>query len=246
MQTETTDKLVEAIQQSTATEIIKVGDISYTTRPVFDPRKPSPQAEPLTINTLSGIVDYLKVNVDVLDPAALMLHVSSHDKVSLIGDLTEHFRQRETFVLASCENLFRKEFQFGAYYDSENFIIALQSLFLPTPMRDAVLKIVGNIKDETVSNFSDDGVSQSVVAKSGIARVEQVEVPNPVALRPYRTFREVQQPESLFVLRMQKGNGSLPKCALFEADGGMWKLEAIESIKAYLSQNIGDKIAVIG
>jgi hypothetical protein len=57
-----------------------------------------------------------------------------------------------------------------------------------------------------------------------------------VELRPYRTFREIEQPASKFVLRVKRGGeGQKPGCALFEADGGFWKLEAIENIRKYIA-----------
>jgi hypothetical protein len=56
-----------------------------------------------------------------------------------------------------------------------------------------------------------------------------------VKLAPYRTFREIAQPASLFVLRLQTSrHGDKPECALFEADGGQWKLEAIQALATYL------------
>jgi hypothetical protein len=91
------------------------------------------------------------------------------------------------------------------------------------------LKVVGNIKKEDVRTVGDNGVSQSVTAKVGVATVGQVEVPNPVALMP-RTFVEVEQPESNLIFRMQNG----PRYALFEADGGAWKVQAMKNIKDYL------------
>jgi hypothetical protein len=98
---------------------------------------------------------------------------------------------------------------------------------------------VGNIKEENVRQTGDDGVTQTVTAKSGIARVEDVSVPNPVHLAPFRTFREVSQPLSPFVLRMKQGReGGLPTVALFEADGGKWKLDAIQFIRDYLAGKI--------
>ena len=55
-------------------------------------------------------------------------------------------------------------------------------------------------------------------------------VPSPADLQPYRTFLEVPQPESQFIFRInERGN-----CALFEADGGLWKYHAMESIKLFL------------
>lgn len=64
-------------------------------------------------------------------------------------------------------------------------------------------------------------------------------MPNPVYLAPYRTFREVTQPLSPFVLRMKQGReGGLPTVALFEADGGKWKLDAIAFIRDFLREKI--------
>jgi hypothetical protein len=48
----------------------------------------------------------------------------------------------------------------------------------------------------------------------------------------------VQQPESLFVFRLQSG----PRAALFEADGGAWKVEAMDTIHAYLKENLKAEI----
>ncbi|MEB9776454.1 hypothetical protein P4K25_31445, partial [Bacillus cereus] len=63
-------------------------------------------------------------------------------------------------------------------------------------------------------------------------------VPNPVQLSPYRTFVEVEQPESKFVFRMREG----ARCGLFEADGGAWKLEAMNNIKEYLKEALAQEI----
>ncbi|MED2748846.1 hypothetical protein P4307_32370, partial [Brevibacillus porteri] len=127
---------------------------------------------------------------------------------------------------------------FERYHDVENFNISLQSAFVPNSDRDLMLKLVGNVKEEAVNTIGDDGVSQSVVAKMGVATVGNVKVPNPVLLKPYRTFVEVEQPESNFIFRMRKG----PECALFEADGGAWKLEAIDNIKEYLTAELAEEI----
>ncbi|WP_420841227.1 hypothetical protein [Evansella clarkii] len=130
------------------------------------------------------------------------------------------------------------EFRFDRFYDAETFNIKLQSTFVKNEDRDIMLKVVGNIKEENVASVGDDGTSQSVVAKTGVASVGNVKVPNPVLLAPYRTFVEVEQPESEFVFRMQSG----PTCALFEADGGAWKIKAMQRIKEYLEEELREKI----
>lgn len=88
---------------------------------------------------------------------------------------------------------------------------------------------------------ADDGVTQTVTAKQGVAFVQEVAVPNPVTLAPYRSFPEISQVESEFVLRVRAGRseGELPTIALFEADGGRWQLEAVRRVKDYLKQRVG-------
>jgi len=73
---------------------------------------------------------------------------------------------------------------------------------------------------------------------SGVASVSEVRVPNPVSMKPYRTFVEVDQPESNFIFRMREGM----QAALFEADGGAWKNVAMNNIKKYFDDNLDDEI----
>jgi hypothetical protein len=50
---------------------------------------------------------------------------------------------------------------------------------------------------------------------------------------------EVEQPVSSFIFRMKEDKYSKGiQCALFEADGGAWKLEAMQAIKAYLDSEL--------
>ncbi|MBA9087066.1 hypothetical protein FHR92_003546 [Fontibacillus solani] len=130
------------------------------------------------------------------------------------------------------------EFRYGNYYDAESFNIKLQSVFVANEDRTKLLKVVGNIKEEAVRQVGDDGVSQSIVAKTGVATVEDVKVPNPVLLAPYRTFVEVEQPESSFIFRMKDG----PSAALFEADGRAWRNDAIANVSNYLAEELNELI----
>ena len=53
-----------------------------------------------------------------------------------------------------------------------------------------------------------------------------------------RTFYEVEQPESEFLLRL----GDDGKVGFFEADGGMWKMTARKTIKEYLEKALEKEI----
>jgi hypothetical protein len=100
----------------------------------------------------------------------------------------------------------------------------------------ALLKLVGTIKSESVLTCDDDGTSQTVVASAGIARVETVRVPNPVSLCPYRTFAEVTQPASKYVVRMRAAGkeGEYPVIVLHEVEDRQWVLEAVALIAFWL------------
>lgn len=232
---------VQAIKDSEKTDIIEVRGAQFVTRPVFDPpREPLPA--PVKLNTLTGIVDYVNSGPDAVtvDDNGLMIHVVNERQVDVVSGLFGRADQRRFYASTTADAVLSKsDFRFGEFYDCESFVIKLLSLFEDFDGRSAVLKIVGNIKEENVRQASDDGVTQTVTARSGIARVEEVPVPNPVYLAPYRTFREVTQPLSPFVLRMKQGReGGLPTVALFEADGGKWKLDAIAFIRDFLREKI--------
>ena len=130
-------------------------------------------------------------------------------------------------------------------------MIALQSNFQPNDDLAAVMMLAGNIEKKNKQTFSDDGVSQVATMSVGVASKADAMVPNPVDLTPFRTFMEVKQPSSKFVFRIS-GEGT-PQFKLVEAEGGIWKYEAIANIKDYLLDGLGkmpeeirNRIVVIG
>jgi len=234
------DAAVKAIQESVVTKPIAISDEQFATRPVFAPPA-NPVPATLNVNTLTGLIEYVNEGPDSeLMEDGRMVHVIDPENVAVVSGLFGRFEQRKEYLHASAEAVLSDaDFHFGQFYDAETFNIKLQSVFADVEDRERVLKVVGNIKEENVRQANDDGVTQNVTARSGIARVEEVPVPNPVLLVPYRTFREVSQPASNFVLRLRQGReGQMPTCALFEADGGQWKLTAIKAIADYLKASM--------
>lgn len=240
-----TDKTIEQLQEAVETKIITVGDKTFVTREVFDPIIAPHQPKPLTLHSLTALADYIKdvLEGDVTGEIPSFVHVAEPERVVVRSALYSDFRQRETLVEAVYET---PKFPYESFMPIENFIIFLSSRFVDTSDRKKVLSIVGNIRDEKVVTANDDGLTQTVTAKTGIARVAEVEVPNPVYLAPFRTFSEVDQPVSPFLLRMKSGReGELPSAGLFEADGGAWKNEARQNIRAWLTTALGDDFAIL-
>jgi len=240
------EALSEAIE---APQVVTVNNVQHLALPGTEGWKlenlPQPENLPptLKLGTLAGFAAYVRDNRDGLALAGLLAHVVGPTRVELLGPVSGAFRQRATLATADLGLFGATAFEFGRWHDMETFIIGLQAAFVHTGELAAVLKLIGNVKDEAVRQTTDDGVTQSVVAKQGAVMVAEVPVPNPVTLAPYRTFREVYQPESRFILRLRSGG---PTCALFEADGGAWKLEAVAAVKTWLVDALVDtQVAVI-
>lgn len=221
---------LEFLAESGETEVLEINGQQYATRQIYKVAEPTPA--PLTVRSLSGLVDYLKSEFDAQAP--LLVHVVSPTQVNVTTSYNNDFARKR---IIEAEALL-PDYRYGAYYETEDFIIKLQSGFTKAGDRASLLKVVGNIKEENVRQTGDDGVSQSVTAKVGVATVEEVKVPNPVTLAPYRTFVEVEQPSSPFVFRMKTG----PSAALFEADGGAWRIAAIGAVASYLSEELSELI----
>lgn len=214
-------------------ETLNIGETVYSTQKLNLVPDLTPAA--LQVRSLSGLVEYLVSSFDGDELSEnKMVHVVSPTEVIAFSTFNRDY-QRNEYIKAKA---MLPEFSFDRWYSAEDFNIKLQSAFVRNGDRDIMLKVVGNIKEEAVQSVSDDGVSQAVVAKTGVAQVGNVLVPNPVVLAPFRTFVEVDQPESEFIFRMKSG----PNCALFEADGGAWKLHAMRNIKEYLQAALETEI----
>lgn len=120
----------------------------------------------------------------------------------------------------------------------ERAIVELQSLYAITEDRDYLLSLLSRIDVNQGVSSVDNGISQEVSVKTGAVLKEQQTVQPIVHLQPYRTYLEVEQPASDFLLRLDKDG----RPALYEADGGAWKLEAKRNIAAYLGEQLADLV----
>lgn len=209
---------------------------------------PIPEDEPhpaaWEFYTLDGMIDYIKENTEGLIPAKgskerLILQVANWNSVFLMSQPSEHNKSRHTIAKVKAHT---PEICFDRHMDNEEFCTMLLSKFIDTPARADLFKVVKNLTNEQSLRTSDDGVSQVVTVKQGVSLAADVKFENPVPLKPMRTFTEVDQPESNFTLRIDEK----ARPALFEADGGAWKNEAVALIKEYLKHNlIGYNVVVL-
>lgn len=213
-----------------------IGGETYSDKPLHRIDH-NPKADPIKMNTLSSLIEYLKSGIDVdTREETLFIHVQSPTKVSVFSPL-DYDRERECLIEVNAQI---PAFNFDHFIDHETFCINLQSKFMDSPDRALLLKFAGTVEAGSVSEYGDDGISQKATVKTGIASKGDAIVPSPVSLVPFRTFVEVQQPLSSFVFRMKQDKYDSIQCALFEADGGAWKNDAMIGIKAYLENSLSE------
>lgn len=193
--------------------------------------------EPLGISTLTGIVDFVKCNVEHEHAKNMHIHVKSPTQVFLETDSFGPWLQRHIFISS---NALVTDFKFGFRYNSEQFIIALLSQFQETEHRNALLSACSNITKESIGTVNDTGHSQKIEVRQGISMRREVEFKNPVILQPYRTFSEIKQPESEFVFRIHDDDEKGITCSIHEADGSLWMLKAITDIRDYFNEILPD------
>lgn len=97
----------------------------------------------------------------------------------------------------------------------EKAVIELRSLYIPNEGTKYLLQLL-----------------------SGIALNSMVKIEPRVTLQPFRTFIEVEQPASEFLLRINDRG----EIGFFPADGGVWKLEATRNVAGYFENALKDLI----
>ncbi|MBD5392969.1 MAG: hypothetical protein HDR71_01600 [Lachnospiraceae bacterium] len=191
------------------------------------------RASSISMNTLTGLIDYIKGQKDFKE-IPYIVQIVSPIEVRLISSLDAD-RKREVLVEVTAEI---PDFSYGRFIENEAFIIGVQSKFLDENAekndKPIVLQFAGNVKAGTVAEYGDTGVGQKATIKKGAVSMVEAEVPSPCFLMPYRTFTEIPQPMSSFIFRVKDNERLGVEFALFEADGGAWKNEAKANIKEYL------------
>ena len=188
----------------------------------------------IKVTGLDSVVKLVKNELDVFDNLPLFIRVDGPRKVSVFTTYDSEMK-RDDLYEAACDV---PDFQEG-FRGHEKSIIELRSRFAPGEGVDYLLELLSRMSKENGVTTNDNGVSQTVEARTGVSLKQMVAVKPRVVLCPYRTFTEVEQPESEFLLRLDD-DGNV---GLFEADGGMWKMDAKVRICNYFEDRLSDQIS---
>mgnify|MGYP001009153564 CR=1 FL=1 len=225
----------EALQYITGLSAPNTKEIDgrlFSDKPMSEVKSPFIGTDDFPIHTLSGIVDYLKIRDD--NAEHYIIHVADYNKVFVYGEYEAPYGKRKLYITSFHTGF---KYQFGKFYDPEMFIINLQSEFQLTDMMKGVLTIAGGVRSESAVETSDDGFTQNVTAKTGIAKLVNIELPNPILLAPYRSFPEIEPVEIPCILRCRK-TGAGVEFALFESGGTQCVLEYIKRIRDHLAAEL--------
>ena len=183
------------------------------------------------MNGLPGLVTLIQKEAVKIAPVFVM--VEGPTRVSAFTAADEDW-QREPLYTVEAETT---GFDRG-YRTYEKFVIELRSRFVPNEGSQYLLDLLSRMDITERSTSEDNGVTQSVTVRQGVALKDAEMVKPIVSLIPYRTFFDVNQPESDFLVRVDR-DGSI---GLFEADGGMWQHAAKIFITEWLEVALAEEI----
>lgn len=187
--------------------------------------------------SLDAIVKMIKAELpdytDGTEP--IFIRIQDHKNVDVFTRPDD--RERRVYPYsARCTDADWRE----GWRDQDTAIIEARSRFLPTEDSEYLLSLISRINNDEGVKTEDNGVSQTVVVKKGVQLAATEAVKPRLVLQPFRTFREVPQPKSEFILRLdEKG-----RVGFFEADGGIWKMEAKDNIKRYFEETLAEEISM--
>ena len=221
-------EFIEKIEDMTGPKVIVTPQGAFADKHLY--RVENKLADTIVLSSLSGLAEMIKQEMSKYN-LPLFVRATSAERVHVLGTVRYDMQRERPYVAYAKFN----SFDFDSYMSIENMIICLKSRFAPTEDRDYLVQLLGNITDQQSVQTKDDGITQSATVKSGIQLVGEQRIKPIITLKPYRTFLEVEQPESEFLIRLKDG-----RAALFEADGGAWEREAVKNVADKLRELLED------
>ena len=235
-------EFVQHIQETAKPQIVEIGGVTYIVNQDGNIKEVFPRAvlpDTLPLNSLDALVKLVKtefVRQILGDKTVLYITVPDHLTVRCFGHPDYDQRAvRPVYYEANATDV--PGWDERVQLPFEEMQIALRTCFQETADTPYIQKLLTEISTGAKITFNDNGVATTVVTKKGIDLQNNETIRPIITLRPYRTFQEIDQPESVFLIRINERGISF-----IEADGGMWKLKARETIKAFLEDKLANEI----
>ena len=225
-------KMIDKIVSLKQTQTFQIGGDTYADKELvrIPPHVDRPRA--ISVAGLDSICKLIRTELEKVN-ATIMVQVTSHKHVDVFTTYLGDFSRNDLYSAEADVPGIRT-----GWRTQEAALIELRSLFMPNDGTAYLLDLLSHMSEASNVSSKDNGVTQTVETRQGIDLKAMVPVRPRVSLIPFRTFLEVTQPESEFLLRVDKEQG----IGFFEADGGVWKLEAKSNIAGYFAEHLKDLV----
>lgn len=231
-------EFIQHIQQTTQPQITTIGKSTFAVNADGDANEIRPiidHQNTLDLHSLDALVKLVRTEATRVEDL-LYITVPDHMSVRCFGrPLQEERWHRQIYYDVKATDVPGWGEKVQMSFDEMQ--IALRTRFQQTQDMPYVQKLLSEISTGAKVTFNDNGVATTIVTKKGIDLQANETIRPIVTLRPYRTFQEVDQPESIFLIRINERG-----ITFVEADGGMWKLKARETVKAFLEERLAGEI----
>lgn len=228
---------IEKIVNLAAPTIQTIGDRTFSSAEMCEirPEIDVPAAKNLT--SLDAMVKLIKTEAASRFDAPFYITIPAFDRVECFTQPLSEERRYVRPTLYTAVATDAPGWEPETKLPFERAAIALQTRFQKTSDSDYALRLLSQITCGGKVTYNDEGVAMSVVTQKGI-QLQGTETIRPlVSLKPYRTFQELEQPTSVYLIRIDERGISF-----IEADGGMWKLAARQAIKAFFEEALAELI----
>ncbi|MCP3904774.1 MAG: hypothetical protein GY715_14195 [Planctomycetes bacterium] len=219
------------VLENAAEAQVMIGDSVYCRGDIkLPPGEPLPEhMSASTLDAIPRIIEYemTRDTIENQDDLLLEVHPTS---VGVYGALEGRHRLRPCYLVCSAGEPYHP---FGVSMDLEAFNVWMRTGFAQSEQRDALVTILSNVTQDDRLEIRDTGATQQVTVTDGVAGAQLADIPKVMKLAPFRTFAELEQPESEFIVRIKKGQHG-PTVALHEPCGARWELAALASIREYV------------
>ncbi len=191
----------------------------------------------LDLYSLDALVQMIQTEAAKKYSAPIYIMAKGHDEVACFLSPDKELRHMRLTLYNVCAK------DVPGWGETSDFgftdaLIAIRTRFQPSTDAEYLLRLLSEISCGAKVTFADNGIATTVVQTKGVALQDSVPIKPIVSLRPYRTFQELEQPESQFHIRISEHG-----IRFIEADGGMWKLTARKTIAEYLSERLANELA---
>lgn len=187
----------------------------------------------IALRSLDAVVKMVRTEALKQESGIVYITVPTHLKVEVfrspLGADERYFRP----VLYQAEAADVPGWEPSVKLPFDQAAVALQTRFQEGGDREYTIDLLSMISTGAKVTYNDTGVATNVVTSKGVVLQENTQIRPVVQLRPYRTFQEVEQPIGRFLIRIDERG-----ITFTEADGGMWKLTARQTVSAWLTEQL--------